>query len=261
MAKDRRRWPRYGRGGRRAARAAGGGGAAEEPKSPAENAVQSGQFGPSQAEVRFPDGGKAEVMARAERIMGRPLSEKDLASLVGAPDDAKVNVTRGWGGDNSLSISIQHPGIETASRTLKRRGDDIVMKNDYFRTKESGGGLGSRVIGRQMEQAERLGVTRIETQAARYDSGNTRTALIGYKVWPKMGYDGPLPDASRAKLRQSNLPANLRNAKNISDLYGSKLGREWWEKHGESIDVSFDMRPGSYSRRVMGEYQAARKKK
>ena len=59
-AKDRRRWPRYGRGGQRAAKAAAGGGAAtkEEP-SPAEAALaggKPGEFGPSPAAVRFPDG-------------------------------------------------------------------------------------------------------------------------------------------------------------------------------------------------------------
>ena len=77
-AKDRRRWPRYGRG--RAAKVAGGGGAAtkEEP-SPAEAALAGGppkEFGPSQATVQV--SGRAQVDAASQQLFGRQLSNEEL---------------------------------------------------------------------------------------------------------------------------------------------------------------------------------------
>jgi hypothetical protein len=242
----------------------GGGVATKDEPSPAETAIQPGnQFGPSEAKVQYSsDASRAEVHRAAKQIFGRDMSDQDLASLVGAPKDATVRVRKGWGDGDSASITLQtdHPGIVGQERTLYRRGNDVVIHNDYFRTKNQGGGLGSEVIGRQMEQAQRLGVTKIETQAARWDSSDPKDAMIGYKVWPKMGYDGPLPMASRQKLATSSLPPAQRSATKISELYKTKEGRDWWEKHGQSIDVSFDMRPGSYSRRAMSAYQAAKKK-
>ena len=92
MAKDRRRWPRYGRG--RAAKVAGGGGAAtkEEP-SPAEAALAGApkEFGPSQATVQV--SGRAQVDAASQQLFGRQLSNQELASLTGAPAGSNVAVS------------------------------------------------------------------------------------------------------------------------------------------------------------------------
>ena len=254
-AKDRRRWPRYGRGGQRAAKAAAGGGAAtkEEP-SPAETALaggKPGEFGPSPAAVRFPDGERGAKRA-AKEVFGRDVSNQDLASIVGAPAGSTVSVT---GYNGTLSISVAHPSIEAAGRTISKASNgDIIIHNDIFKTKVSGGGFGSEMVGRQMEQAAKLGAKRVDTYAAR--GGD----YVGYKVWPKYGYDGELSSGIRSQLRgASELPASVRNATKISDVYKSKEGIAWWDKNGSGMSMSFDLRPGSYSMKKMASYQAERR--
>ena len=156
------------------------------------------------------------------------------------------------GYNGTLSISVAHPSIEAAGRTISKASNgDIIIHNDIFKTKVSGGGFGSEMVGRQMEQAAKLGAKRVDTYAAR--GGD----YVGYKVWPKYGYDGELSSGIRSQLRgASELPASVRNATKISDVYKSKEGIAWWDKNGSGMSMSFDLRPGSYSMKKMASYQA-----
>ena len=157
------------------------------------------------------------------------------------------------------SSRVTHPNIEAASRSLYRNGEGhLEIHNNIFTTKVTRTGFGSEMVGRQMEQASKLGVRFISTDAAR--SAGPR-GYIGYHVWPKMGYDGPIPANVLPALRRSNLPGNLRNATNVGELHGSKAGTEWWEKHGDWIKVKFDTKPGSYSMKKMAKYQAERRER
>jgi hypothetical protein len=244
-------------GGRRGASRSGGG-LRKDETSPAQAELagqgETGIFGPSNAKVTFPDG-EAETRANVKRVMGRDLSNQELASLVGAPDGAKVAVTPGYYG-NSIQLSVQHPSIENAGRTLSRnQAGDLVMHNDIFRVKEGQGGqgFGFEMVGRQMENARKLGVKRVETHAARSDGPG---GYVGYKVWPKIGYDAALPSSQRAAL-----PPGLKGAQRVSDLYRTKEGREWWEKNGQGLEMTFDLSPGSYSLKKMASYFAERAKR
>lgn len=253
---SRRRRPSRARG------AAGGGAGGEEPKlvgsaAEAEAGLNGEMFGPSPAPVRYLGGsaGKAESKEAISRIFGREVPDQELASLTGAPTGSAVSVRQGYGG--SVELRVDHPDIQSAVRTISRNGDgDLVMHNDIFKTKVSGTGFGSEMVGRQMEQAAKLGIKKVETNAARWDAED---GYVGYKVWPKFGYDGNIPFGPRNALRSSNLPAAQKNATRVSELYKTKEGQAWWEKHGDSTDMTFDLTPGSYSRRTMAAYQARRR--
>ena len=128
-AKDRRRWPRYGRGGQRAAKAAAGGGAAtkEEP-SPAETALaggKPGEFGPSPAAVRFPDG-ERRTSGRPRSVFGRELSNQELASLDGAPAGSTVSC-------DGLMAAPQHSVVSTppSRPPAGRSRQDVQRRHRY----------------------------------------------------------------------------------------------------------------------------------
>ena len=71
-------------------------------------------------------------------------------------------------------------------------------------------------------------------------------------MWPKYGYDGELSSGIRSQLRgASELPASVRNATKISDVYKSKEGIAWWDRNGSGMSMSFDLTPGSYSMKKM----------
>lgn len=121
-----------------------------------------------------------------------------------------------------------------------RRGDDgPVVVIDAFRVRASmrRKGLGSAIFARQLAAASALGVRRIETLAGRHGDEN------GYYTWPRLGFDGPLPDVIRHKL-----PVGLEHATSVLDLMRREKGRQWWKAHGIPVAVAFDLADRSRSR-------------
>jgi len=77
--------------------------------------------------------------------------------------------------------------------------------------------------------------------------------MIGYKVWPKLGFDGEIPDRLRVIL-----PKELQAAKLISDLYATPGGRQWWEQNGGSVRLAFDLPGDSLSWVIWRAYLATK---
>lgn len=206
-------------------------------------------YGPSQAKVRHLDYDPEDVTAAGRRLFGRDVSLQDLASAVGAPDDAIVDIAPGY---YDIRISIHGPGYE-AARTIKRTvlSEELVIENEYFGvdSDKQGQGIGAAVFGRQVEQAARLGVARIETSAARGGYFN------GYYTWPRFGYDGPLPAEVRTGIDTGALTPPYPVEK-VSDLMRTEEGRAWWKENGQTVHLSFDLADGSLSRQVWDGYRA-----
>jgi GNAT superfamily N-acetyltransferase len=179
-----------------------------------------------------------------------------MASLCGAPDDAEVELkgvdyfTSGSGSDGVRMI--WHNNEAGAERTVFRdKNGDIVMHNNSFNVNEGsqGKGIGAKVFDQQIQHARRLGVKRIETDAVRSD----QSGWIGYKVWPMFGYDGNIPE---------NVTEKTPNGETrISELMASKEGRDWWSTNGKTIELQFDMSPGSYSMKTWEAYKARKQVK
>lgn len=115
----------------------------------------------------------AERLAR--RLFRRPLDPCEYAGLAGAPDDARVEIgaLRGM-----LYIEMGAPTAGyRAHYYLRRAGGDIVLINDGFHIYVRalrGRGFGLQVFHRQVRNAARLGIRRIETVAGRH--GGERSA-------------------------------------------------------------------------------------
>jgi hypothetical protein len=91
-----------------------------------------------------------------------------------------------------------------------------------------------RTMVASIENARKSGIAEIKFSAAG-SSGDRddKTALRGYTLWPRMGFDAALPDRIRAKL-----PESLSHAKSLLDLHATREGTKWWADNGEDIDVS-----------------------
>ena len=148
------------------------------------------------------------------------------------------------------------PGIDIKREIVRARigADDWIIRNlNVFLDDElQGHGLGTEILGRQIESASKAGIKYLRTEAAGSINDESR---VGYKVWPKLGYEGFIPRDVLAKL-----PPEFAGMTKISELYVTQAGRDWWEQNGETVMLSFDLTPGSYSMRVWNAYLDERRR-
>ena len=96
-----------------------------------------------------------------------------------------------------------------------------------------GKGIGGEIITGIIKAAEKHGFEEITMTASRSDQlGET-----GYLVWPRYGFDGPIPPQIAAKL-----PAWLKGCKTITELFETPEGRAWWAEHGTTVDLTLKLK-------------------
>ena len=122
--------------------------------------------------------------------------------------------------------------------------------------------------------------------AAREDSEDPKFRLVGYKVWPKFGYNASISRVRDAidksyeykamtEGKDLDFAASLiqeaddelskimggSTPRSLLDIFAKKGGEAWWGKHGSDISLSFDTAPRSQSRLVRDDYLASKRKK
>lgn len=127
------------------------------------------------------------------------------------------------------------------------------IENDVLKIRDEAqrGGIATDLLRRQIEFANTYGINVIKAFAAK------GPGTVGYKVWPALGFDAKLPKGLAGQIAR-RLPA-AKGVKTLLDLYAVPGGREFWAEHGESLDVQFDPRAGSASRRVFDAYLEKRR--
>lgn len=204
-------------------------------------------FGPSPATVRVDPDDRRAILASIKKVLGPGATPTTAATLAGAPKGTTATVFRSGYSNENLMVYIEGQGV-SVKRELQTTSGKLVIDNInvFLADDKQGHGLGTEILGRQIEAAQQAGVQYLRTAAA--GSPDDRS-MIGYKIWPKFGYDGELRDVIRWKL-----PESLKDCKRISDLYATADGRAWWAANGETIGLKFDLTPGSYSMRVWEAY-------
>lgn len=191
--------------------------------------------------------------------------ESDLASIVGAPDSAAVHVELTGEG---LYIEVFDESIKKMRRTLRPRQEfkqiqsaseatELVIVNEEFEIADGLGsqGVGLGVFSRQVAHANRMGVSSIQTMAARDDHGG----LVGYWVWPRMGYDSPIE--SLGYRVRNKLQAEHPQAKTVLDVMATQSGREWWKKNGSVVtEAVFDLDEKSRSMKTLAAYRLTKQR-
>jgi GNAT superfamily N-acetyltransferase len=191
---------------------------------------------------------QASIRRVADRIFARPTTDQNLASLAGAPDSVTVRIVR-VGQSEKLNAYMETPHWYSGS-TFRKSATGPVIELDTIEVMQGqqGKGIARKIVGRMIESASEHGVSRITMEAA---SGAEN---VGYKVWPRMGFDGPIPASQKTVL-----PASLHGSERVSDLYATSAGREWWAAHGGDVHLEFDLSPGSKSWRMWISYLNSKK--
>lgn len=178
-----------------------------------------------------------------ESLFGHTLSNEECIELTGAPDGASIFARRDG---SAMYFNIEHPLYrEDSHRRIYRAHDGrLGMVNELLELSEDApSGFGLRMLAKEVTQARIMGVSRIDTLAARNSTMN------GYYTWPRYGFDGPLEDR-----HLHYLPEGLDSAEYVSDLMSSDEGRDYWREYGDSIRLTFDLAPDSYSMHVLMNY-------
>jgi len=217
------------------------------------------------------------------KATGIPISR--MASLVGAPDDAKVWVllssdtrTGTWVAD----VTVQHEKVH-ANRMFYFQGDGTrTVTNQTLRVKPEyqGQGIGSRMLSKQVQFCREEGIAEIKVSAAGQgpglgEGGEGLSPVVGYDVWPKMGYGGASVDifdlletvdgseVSPDLLEKLGLSGDCPDAAfrledecsvDILELLKHKEGRAWWTKFGRIVHLVFDTSEGSQSSKILDKY-------
>lgn len=130
-----------------------------------------------------------------------------------------------------------------------------ICSNESFEVNEDkkGKGLGLKVFQRQVAALVVHGFDEIHTFAA----GDAKDPeYIGYKVWPKFGYDGPLEGSHRTSLEDGTGHKLFSSCNTIHQLFSLNGGIEAWDKYGSDIDLVFDLKHRSPSRTILAAYVA-----
>lgn len=211
---------------------------------------------------------KGERMAKVvPKVLGN-LPLEVVASLVGAPDDAEIELNGfDFGGKPELLIKVNHPAFSTMKRTLvKDKQGRLILHNDVFFVKPEfrNSGIGSDVFARQVEQASKLGVSYIECHAGR--SADPDKPMNGYYTWARFGYNQSLDSLENHDDSNKPVIAEARKlfpgVESVLDIMRTQEGRDWWKHNGvEMTEAVFDLTPGSRSLKVLQAYMQEREKK
>lgn len=203
---------------------------------------------------------KATKAARTliKKMFGPSTTVQQVRNMLGFPHSADTEMIEM--GDNEIEVAFDEPGRYSATRALMLMDDGTVeCENDTFFVEPAaqGKGLGATVFAVQAKELGDKGVTAIHTTAIRHDPDEpNQPASFGYKVWPKLGYDGKLDgekimDAFHAGALDTDEPGQT-----IQQLYKTEAGRQWWNQFGSDIELTFDPRPGSPNRKILDAYLA-----
>lgn len=192
---------------------------------------------------------EAEATQAIARALGQPLTPADVVGLAGVDDLTGVSVSMRSDGPNRIGLSLVGPGY-TLERSYSLRADGLYAYHEFFQLDRAlrDAGLGRDIFGRQVDALREAGFQAVETKAA----GGPGQPLVGYYVWPRLGFDAPIPAGLL-----TTLPAELSSATQLSDLMASAAGRDWWRANGTAVEVAFDLDPDSRASQVLEAYLAA----
>lgn len=181
--------------------------------------------------------GRIQVDDR-DGLLTQHLNTIEIRDLAGAPDESLVKVRRSGRGYGVI--------LETTSRYLAvpfkvYLGGPVagaVIQNDHveLRNEWTNKGIGVRAAALQITTARKLKVHKITaTAAGSLDmSGLPSDPLRGYHIWPRLGYEAPIPS-----WLLPCLPSHLRGATLLSELMADLQGQALWKSRGMGVDVWF----------------------
>ena len=199
----------------------------------------------------------ASVVVTRDPALQGYYTDDDLIKLSGAPANSQLIVSIV---NDAIQLEVKNPQIQEMIRLIYQEpiGEKFYIVNAAFVLQNNilGQGIGPRSVSIEIEQARKMGFTRIQTWAiGDFASFNQIPAYRGYYVWPLMGFDAVLPVGF---LGHPNFPQGLGAVQTLQQLLDTQLGRNFWLANGSSIPVSFELGVGSGSWKSHFEYLSLR---
>jgi GNAT superfamily N-acetyltransferase len=200
-------------------------------------------------------------VCRAPELQGWH-SDEELARLSGAPRASELHVEPTDGGKIELRVVNQDLLCEPIVRNVAQvahEGYVFEIQNKAFvlRQQFRGMGIGPRSVAIELHEAQRLKYfSKVVVNAVgdwHHRSG--AFAMNGYYVWAKMGFNAVLPLSFRD---HPSLPVACKGCRDVADLFSTVEGRDFWLRHGSTLDLEFPLEEASLSWKRFRRYAQER---
>lgn len=235
---------------------------------------------------RLPDAGTQGQSQEAENVKKSPKKSKavvwgkerldkgeiagikiaDLASVVGAPDDAIVRITEAPTGPAKpgakWSVNIKSRNFDSDMDIGIDASGKKWLHIDGFWIDESvqGSGMGTDIYSNIVDNAREHGLSYIYLHAAKNNPQDENSPHNGYYTWPRFGFDADIDSLQRELI--SKIKGRFPEAESILDVMSSREGRDWWKANGEDLfKTQFDLKEGSRSMKIYNSYLDERTKR
>jgi hypothetical protein len=186
-------------------------------------------------ETRDPTRARAVI----EDLFHAPLSARELGEALFVPAESHAILSPNAFAPR-LDVQVMHETRATDTRDYHVAYGKTVMHQGMVKLAAGtaqGSGFGADTFAQALTASQRYGVDVIKAHAAGSSNGTDHVsdgALVGYYVWPRYGFNGPIPTSLRA-----SMPVPLRGAKDLLELFATPEGPAWWKRHGTSVPVEF----------------------
>lgn len=174
-----------------------------------------------------------------------------IAAMAGVPSDFKgtvnIDVWPDFGEIHVLATApgvLMRRGLNPGDKTIENLGFSIANNSEYK-------GRGTELFATQVNAASAAGFTKIVTVAGGPSGGEN-----GYYTWARLGYQ---PDGGNRAMFEGRWKAHTGKDTDFRDIMATPTGRKWFLANGDSYRGTFDLTPGSESRKTLDNYLAERK--
>lgn len=187
----------------------------------------------------------------------RVFAEDDELALASGPLDGSTVILKPAKG--GVRLEVNDDRYRSVSTVVRLPDGDLVVDNEYTHvySKYRGLGLGAAMLRNQIDSSVPLGVKRLRVAAI--GDWNHRKIHNGYYTWARFGFDGDLPDNWQGRMQDnglSEIPADLRDASRLSDIFQSEGGDALWKRYGFPMEMEFDLSDGSYSQKAFARHES-----
>ncbi len=183
-------------------------------------------------------------------VFGKEITNEQAKQLAGVPMGGGGNVTvstikseTGKGFDVFFQYEDKKAGVFWDTLIAEKELEIVSAE-----VKRKGVGIGSKITRDQLKIAQELGIKKATLSAERSKS------LVGYYVWPRLGFDAKLPKAWKIKHKKNPIIEGLRGPSTISNLMGTPEGRQFWKDKGVGIRMEMSLAPKSKQFQILEEF-------
>ncbi len=195
---------------------------------------------------RRPSENTVKAIQAFTKATGKKLTEESIADMIGTSVLTSGTGTYNMDLSNTkdgLRISSYGPHVKAMERYLKvdDKGEPYIYNDTLMLEDDAPKGLGTKIFANEVAQAKAAGIKSIKCSAFR---DKERPEWVGYKVWPKLGYDGDIPFKGEGtdtcpplskEIKGKLDKAGFKEPYKVSHLYQVEGGQEWWGEECPSM--------------------------